>query len=82
MGPPINYTFCIFLCHYPVSSQKLGAEKTDHPVESRKEAPSLPDDQRLQATCPRNIEMIQNYQTKQPIGVELWKRPPEYVQDG
>lgn len=33
MGP-INYTFCIFLCHYPVSSQKLGAKKTDHPVES------------------------------------------------
>ncbi len=32
--------------HIIVSSQKLGAEKTDHLIESRKEAPSLPDNQR------------------------------------
>ena len=28
-----------------VSSQKFGAKKTDHLIESRKEAPSLPDNQ-------------------------------------
>lgn len=41
------------------SSQKLGAEKTDHPVEARKEAPSLSDDQRRhQALLSRKNEMI------------------------
>jgi hypothetical protein len=40
------------------SFQKLGTEKTNHPVESRKEGPSLPDDQRHQALLSRNNEMI------------------------
>ncbi len=40
------------------SSQKFGAEKTDHSVESRKEAPSIPDDQRHQAMLFRNNEKI------------------------
>jgi hypothetical protein len=43
-----------------VSSQKLGAEKTDHADESRPEAPSSPDDQGSQATLPRKIEKIRN----------------------
>ena len=48
--------------HWPhISSQKFGAEKTDHPIESRKEAPSLPDDQRHQAMLFRNNEMIHSY---------------------
>jgi hydroxymethylpyrimidine pyrophosphatase-like HAD family hydrolase len=42
----------------PISAQKFGAEKTAHPVESGKEAPSLPDDQRHQAMLSRNDEMI------------------------
>jgi len=41
-----------------VSSQKLGAEKTDHLVESRIEAPSPSDDQHSQATLPLIIEKI------------------------
>jgi hypothetical protein len=41
-----------------VSSQKLGAEKTDHSNESRPEAPSFPDDQGFQTTLPQNIEKI------------------------
>jgi hypothetical protein len=40
------------------SSQKFGAEKTDHSVEARKEAPSLPDNQRHQALLFRKNEMI------------------------
>jgi hypothetical protein len=40
------------------SSQKFGAEKTDHSVEARKEAPSLPDNQRHQALLSRKNEMI------------------------
>jgi hypothetical protein len=44
-----------------VSSQKLGAVKTDHPLESRKEAHSFPDNYRHQATLPRNIEIIPSY---------------------
>jgi hypothetical protein len=42
-----------------VSSQKLGAQRTDHPDESRSEASSLPDNQRSQATLPQDIEKIQ-----------------------
>jgi hypothetical protein len=45
--------------HLPhISSQKLRAENTDHPVESRKEAPSLPDDQYHQAMLSRDNEKI------------------------
>src|SRR6266550_2025857 len=44
--------------HRLVSSQKLGAEKTDHSDEFRPEAPSFPDDQRSQTTLPQNIEKI------------------------
>jgi uncharacterized protein YjbI with pentapeptide repeats len=42
-----------------VSSQKSGAEKTDHPDESRPEGPSSSGDQRSQTTLPQNIEKIQ-----------------------
>src|SRR5882762_711558 len=44
-----------------VSSQKLGAEKTDHLFESRKEAPSLSDDQCPQAMLPRIIGKIHGF---------------------
>ena len=41
-----------------VSSQKLGAEKTDHSDESRPEGPSFPDEKRSQTPFPQNIEKI------------------------
>jgi hydroxymethylpyrimidine pyrophosphatase-like HAD family hydrolase len=41
-----------------ISSQKFGVEKTDHPIEARKETPSLSDDQRHQAMLSRKNEMI------------------------
>ena len=52
-----------------VSSQKLGAEKTDHSDESRPEAPSFPDDQRSQTTLPRIIEKIHSNYVKAALHV-------------
>jgi predicted NAD-dependent protein-ADP-ribosyltransferase YbiA (DUF1768 family) len=44
-----------------VSSQKFGVGKTDHPDESRPEAPSLLDNQDSQAMLPLDINKIQTY---------------------
>jgi hypothetical protein len=41
-----------------ISSQKSGTEKTDHRVEDREEAPSLPDSQRYRVMLSRSLEMI------------------------
>jgi hypothetical protein len=53
--------------NFSVLSQKLEAEKTDHPVEPRIEAASPSHDQGSPATLPQTIEKIHLSDNKEPI---------------